>query len=230
MSYERILIVDDEAPIRLAVRKALEREGMSVAEADDGSAALRLLRQQKFDLLILDVMMRDISGYEVLQTMRSKGDNTPVMLLSGKSDEMDQVLGLGYGADYYLTKPFHITVLIQAAKAVMRRSQIYSQRVPTEIRVGPFTVNMLRMECLKNGEPIGFTGREIMLFRFLMEHPGQVFTKEQLYNAVWGESIVDDNTITVYVKRIRSKIEEDPRNPKYLKTIRGIGYMLEKNV
>ena len=147
---EKVLIVDDEAPIRLAVRKALEKENMCVTEAADGMGALELLSRYKYHLLILDVMMKDVSGYEVLQKMRSKGDNTPVMMLSGKSEEMDQV---------------------------------YS-------------------------------------------HNNQ---KEQLYCAVWGESIVDDNTITVYVKRIRNKIEDDPKNPKYLKTIRGIGYILEKD-
>lgn len=226
---EKILIVDDEAPIRLAVRKALEKENMSVTEVSDGSGAIELLKNYKYDLVILDVMMKDISGYDVLQKMRSKGDNTPVMMLSGKSDEMDLVLGLGFGADYYLTKPFHVTVLIQAAKALMRRNQIYSQNNQSEIRLGPFTVDVLRMECLKNGKSLNFTGRETMLFRFLMENPGQVFTKEQLYSAVWGDSIVDDNTITVYVKRIRNKIESDPKNPKYLKTVRGIGYVLEKD-
>ena len=226
---EKILIVDDEAPIRLAVRKALEKENMSVTEVSDGSGAIELLKNYKYDLVILDVMMKDISGYDVLQKMRSKGDNTPVMMLSGKSDEMDLVLGLGFGADYYLTKPFHVTVLIQAAKALMRRNQIYNQNNKTEIRLGPFTVDVLRMECLKDGKSLNFTGRETMLFRFLMENPGQVFTKEQLYSAVWGDSIVDDNTITVYVKRIRNKIESDPKNPKYLKTVRGIGYVLEKD-
>ena len=171
MNTEEILMVDDERAIRLAVRTALTREGMHVTEAADGSTALDLLKQKHFDLVILDVMMENVSGYQVLQTMRAWGDHTPVMMLSGKSDEMDQVLGLGFGADSYLTKPFHTSVLIQTAKALIRRNQIYSQ--------------------------------------------------------VWNEAVVDDNTITVYIKRIRSKIEENPKEPKYLKTIRGIGYMLE---
>ena len=136
--------------------------------------------------------------------------------------------GLGFGADSYLTKPFHTAILIQTAKALIRRSQIYSQGASgdTGIRKGPFTVDTLKMECLKNGEPLNFTAREMTLFRFLMEHPGQVFTKEQLYTQVWNEAVVDDNTITVYVKRIRNKIEDDPKQPRYLKTVRGIGYML----
>lgn len=223
----KVLMVDDEQAIRLAVRMALLREGMEVTEAADGAEALELLRREKFQLVILDVMMEHVGGYEVLQTMRANGDHTPVMMLSGKSDEMDQVLGLGFGADSYLTKPFHTAVLIQTAKALLRRSQVYSQESnDANLRRGPFMFDLFKLECLKDGKPLNFTAREQALFRFLMEHPGQVFTKEQLYTQVWNEAVVDDNTITVYVKRIRNKIEEDPKAPKYLKTVRGIGYVL----
>ena len=227
MNAEEILVVDDERAIRLAIRTALAREGMHVTEASDGDEALELLQKQHFHLVILDVMMERVGGYQVLQSMRASGDNTPVMMLSGKSDEMDQVLGLGFGADSYLTKPFHIAVLIQTVKALIRRSQIYSQMAPSAIQRGPFTVDTVKMECLRNGKPLNFTVREQALFRFLMENPGQVFTKAQLYMQVWNEAIVDDNTITVYVKRIRDKIEDDPKNPDYLKTVRGIGYKMD---
>ena len=125
----RVLLVDDEQAIRLAIRMALRREGMDVTEASDGLEALALLKKEKYQLVILDVMMERVGGYEVLQQMRAAGDHTPVMMLSGKSDEMDQVLGLGFGADSYLTKPFHTAVLIQTAKALIRRSQVYSQEV-----------------------------------------------------------------------------------------------------
>ena len=131
MGNEEILIVDDEESIRTAIRLAFNRENMHVTEAMDGSQALDLLRQRSFSLVILDVMMQNIGGYQVLQTMRANGDHTPVMMLSGKSDEMDQVLGLGYGADSYLTKPFRISVLIQTAKALIRRNQMVITRVLT---------------------------------------------------------------------------------------------------
>lgn len=225
---DEVLVVDDDAAVRMAIRTALQREGMRVTEAGDGVKALELLRRGRFSLMILDIMMPDISGYEVIQSMRGREDHTPVMMLSGKTDEVDQALGLGFGADYYLTKPFHVAVLIQAAKALIRRSRVYNQSEAPELRLGPFSVDTLKMECLKNGQPLNFTGRELTLFRFLMENPGQVFTKEQLYSHVWHESIVDDNTVTVYVKRIRDKIEDDPRNPRFLKTIRGIGYKLDR--
>lgn len=227
MRAEEILVVDDERAIRLAIRTALQREGMVVTEASDGRDALQLLQNQQFQLVILDVMMEDVGGYQVLQTMRANGDHTPVMMLSGKSDDMDQVLGLGMGADAYLSKPFHPSILIQNAKALIRRSRDYNQTAATALQRGPFTVDLVRMECLKDGRSLEFTSRELSLFRFLMANAGQVFTKEQLYRQVWNEDVVDDNTIVVYIKRIRNKIEDDPKVPQYLRTVRGIGYKLE---
>lgn len=230
MANENILVVDDEISIRMAIRTALKREGMRVTEASDGSIALKLLKEQKFSLIILDVMMENVGGYEVLQQMRGANDMTPVLMLSGKSDENDQMTGLLYGADSYITKPFHTALLIQNVKALIRRSQIYAQANADQTKTGPFTVDTLKMECLKDGEPLDFTGRETALFRFFMEHPGEVFTKEQLYRQIWDDSgaVVDENTVTVYVKRIRSKIEADPKNPVYLKTVRGVGYRFDQ--
>ena len=227
MSMEEILIVDDEAPIRMALKAAFRKEGIITAEAPDGVKALEMLKKNKYQLIILDVMMPGKGGYEVLQEMRASGNNTPVLMLSGKDDEMNQVLGLGFGADSYLTKPFHTSVLIQTAKALIRRSQVYSRDKATELRVGPFRMDLLKMECYKDGELLVFTGRELALFRFLLDHPGQVFSKEQLYRQIWNDAVVDDNTITVYIKRIRAKIEKDPKNPEYLKTVRGIGYRMD---
>ncbi|ETP71678.1 response regulator (CheY receiver domain and winged-helix DNA-binding domain-containing protein) [Lachnospiraceae bacterium JC7] len=230
MANENILVVDDEAAIRLAVRVALKREGMRVTEAADGKDAIELLDNQKFSLVILDVMMQEIGGYEVLQHMRERNDMTPVLMLSGKTDEADQVMGLDYGADSYLTKPFHTALLIQNIKALIRRTQVYANAGSDQVKSGRFSVDTLKMECQKDGERLDFTGRETMLFRYFMEHPGEVFTKEQLYRQVWDDSgaVVDENTVTVYVKRIRSKIEEDPKNPVYLKTVRGVGYRFDQ--
>ena len=224
---EEILIVDDEMPIRMALKTAFRKEGISTAEAADGIKALEMLKKNTYQLVILDVMMPGKGGYEVLQEMRASGNNTPVLMLSGKDDEMNQVLGLGYGADSYLTKPFHTSVLIQTARALIRRSQVYSRDKASELRVGPFRMDLLKMECYKDGELIMFTGRELRLFRFLLENPGQVFSKEQLYRQIWNDAVVDDNTITVYIKRIRAKTEADPKQPVYLKTVRGIGYIMD---
>lgn len=228
MSGKKILVVDDDKAIRLALKSAFLREGMEIADADGGCAALDRLSQSRFDLIVLDVMMQDMDGFTLLQKLRAKGDMTPVLMLSGKDQEMDQVLGLGLGADDYLTKPFHLPVLIQKVKALIRRNEVYSRSAAAaELSVGPFSFDLLKLECYKNGVLVNFTAREKALFRFFMENPGRVFTKEQLYRCVWNDNVVDDNTIMVYVKRLREKLEDDPRNPRYIKTIRGIGYLLE---
>ncbi len=225
MASKKVLIVDDELAIRVALRTAFSRENMEVSEASCGTEALALLKKREFDLIVLDVMMEDIDGFTVVQKLRADNIMTPVLMLSGKQEEMDQVLGLGLGADDYLTKPFHLSVLIQKAKALIRRNSVYSPQKQSGILVGPFRFDTMKLECYKDGRRLNLTARELVLFRFFLEHPGQVFTKEQLYHQVWNENLVDDNTIMVYIKRIREKIEDDSKKPAYLKTVRGIGYI-----
>lgn len=225
MANEKILVVDDELPVRMALRTAFTREGMQVQEASGGAEAMSCLSSQTFDLIVLDIMMQDMDGYAILQKLRAEGNLTPVLMLSGRQEEMDQVLGLGLGADDYLTKPFHLSVLIQKVKALIRRNSIYSQQKQNVIAAGPFRFDLMKLECYKNGGLLNFTARELSLFRFLMEHPGQVFTREQLYRQVWNENVVDDNTIMVYIRRIREKIEDDSSRPVYIRTVRGIGYI-----
>ncbi len=225
MANEKILIVDDELTVRLALKTAFIREGMQTDEASCGKDGLKRIGEQTYDLIVLDVMMQDMDGYAILQKLRADGIMTPVLMLSGKNEEMDQVLGLGLGADDYLTKPFHLSVLIQKVKALIRRNSVYSHQRQNTVDVGPFSFDLMKLECSKNGKLLNFTARELALFRFFMEHPGQVFTKEQLYRQVWNEQVVDDNTIMVYIKRIREKIEENGSRPVYLKTVRGIGYI-----
>lgn len=231
MAGEKILIADDERHIRTALKMAFLREGMKVTEASCGKETLDQLHRSSFDLLILDIMMEDMDGFSILTRLRSEGDMTPVLILSGKKEDTDQVLGLGLGADDYLTKPFHLPVLIQKVKALIRRNQVYSQEKSLNcISYGPFTLNLLKLECYKNQTFVPFTPKEFLLFRFFLEHPGQVFTKKQIYQQVWSENVVDDNTVMVFMKRVRSKIEDDPKNPVFLRTIRGIGYVFGEHV
>lgn len=225
MANERILVVDDDRAIRLALKAAFQREKMTIVEANSGRKALELLEKEPFHLVILDIMMQDLDGFSTLQSLRYSGNHTPVLILSGRSEDVDQVLGLGLGADDYLTKPFHVAVLIQKAKALIRRSTVYNAAQSNLLVIPPFRFDPVRLECTKGGEPLSFTARELALFRFLMEHPGQVYSKEQLYRQVWNENVVDDNTITVYMKRIREKIEADVKNPRYIRTVRGVGYV-----
>lgn len=172
MAKEKILVVDDELSVRLALRTAFIREGMEVTEASGGYEAMNTLEKEQFDLIVLDVMMSDMDGYSILQRLRGKGDMTPVLMLSGRQEDVDQVLGLGMGADDYLTKPFRLPVLIQKVKALIRRNRIYSQSHMNEISVGPFRFDLMKLECSKDGQALNFTARELLLFRFFMEHPG----------------------------------------------------------
>lgn len=226
MGGEKILVADDEKAIRLALRAAFHREGMKCTEVSGGIEALEQMKQHHFDLLVLDIMMEDMDGFSVLQRLRAEGDMTPVLILSGRQEEVDQVLGLGLGADDYLTKPFHVSVLTQKVKALIRRNQIYSQKnAGNQLVNGPFRLDLLKLECYKNDQLIPFTPKELVIFRFFLEHPGQVFTKKQIYEQIWSENIVDDNTVMVFMQRIRSKIEENPKNPVFIRTVRGIGYI-----
>lgn len=227
MAREKLLVVDDDPAVRMALRTAFAREGMEVEEAAGGAEALERLSVHTFDLIVLDVMLEDMDGYAVLSRLRSGNILTPVLMLSGRQDETDQVLGLGLGADDYLTKPFKLSVLIQKVKAMIRRSSVYNQNRPSSLSVGDFTFDLLKLECKKRGVPLNFTARELALFRFFMEHPGQVFTKEQLYRQVWDEAVVDDNTIMVYIRRLREKVEDNVASPAYIRTIRGIGYRFD---
>ena len=227
MANEKLLIVDDELAIRMALKTAFTREGMTVLEASCGADALDLIKSQEFDLIVLDIMMADIDGYAILQRLRADNIMTPVLMLSGRQEETDQVLGLGLGADDYLTKPFHLSVLIQKAKALIRRNSVYSHQKTNVITVGPFRFDTMKLECSKNGVMLNLTARELVLFRFFLENPGRTFTKEQIYRQVWNENVVDDNTIMVYIKRLREKIEDNSKKPVYLKTIRGIGYVFD---
>ena len=229
MSNEKILVVDDDNSIRMALRTAFAREGMQVKEAGGGTQALAMIQEEPFDLIVLDIMMQDIDGYTILQRLRADHILTPVLMLSGKQEEVDQVLGLGLGADDYLTKPFHLSVLTQKVKALIRRSSVYNQGKQNLLTCGAFTFDLMKLEAYKNGVLLPFTARELLLFHFFIEHPGQVFTKEQIYRQVWNEAVVDDNTIMVYIRRLREKIEADSRNPRYIKTIRGIGYRFDGN-
>jgi len=229
MPGEHILVVDDEKSIQKAVKSVYKTENMDVTAVSGGKEALALLKQNNYDLILLDILMPDMDGFEVIRTLRSQQIYTPVILLSGKSEEYNKVLGLGLGADDYITKPFSSALLISKSKALMRRNRIYSNKSDKNLISGPFSFNPLNFCAYKDGKELSLTAKELCLFKYFLENPGRVFTKEQLYRQIWQHSIIDDNTIMVYIKRIRSKIEDNPRQPKYLKTIWGLGYRFDCN-
>jgi len=224
-----ILIADDESDIRNLIKISLEENGYTVLTAQNGKEAWHILTTQEVHLAILDVMMPVMDGFNLLRKIREHS-TIPVIFLTARADDMDKVLGLGLGADDYLAKPFSIAELVARVGAQLRRNNEYlspKEKSNTSITYGNLTIDKEKCCVFKDGELIELGAKEYKLLLHFMEHPEKVFTKKQLYDAVWDEEYYfDDNTVMVHISRIRNRIEDDPQKPKYLKTIRGIGYKL----
>ncbi|WP_089610990.1 response regulator transcription factor [Dehalobacterium formicoaceticum] len=225
----KILIADDEIDIRNLIKISLEENGYTVLAAQNGKEAWDILTAQDIDLAILDVMMPVMDGFNLLRKIREHS-TIPVIFLTARTDDMDKVLGLGLGADDYLGKPFSVAELIARVRALLRRSNEYlspKEQTAAAITYGHLSIDKEKCCVFKDGNPIEFGAKEYKLLLYFMENPERVFTKRQLYQAVWDEEFYyDGNTVMVHISRIRSRIEDDPHKPKYLKTIRGIGYKL----
>ena len=224
-----ILIADDETDIRNLVKITLEENGYTVLTAQNGKDAWDILRTQDVNLVILDVMMPVMDGFNLLLKIREYS-TIPVIFLTARTDDMDKVLGLGLGADDYLTKPFSIAELVARVGAQLRRNNEYltpKEKTKTIITYRNLSIDKEKCCAFKDGELIELGALEYKLLLHFMENPERVFTKRQLYHAVWEEEYYfDDNTVMVHISRIRNRIEDKPQEPKYLKTIRGIGYKL----
>ena len=224
-----ILIADDEPDIRNLIKISLEENGYTALTAQNGKEAWEILTGQDVHLAILDVMMPLMDGFNLLRKIRETS-TVPVIFLTARTDDMDKVLGLGLGADDYLAKPFSIVELMARVGAQLRRSNDYQRpgdKAAAVITYGDLAIDKEKCCAFKNGEPIQLGAKEYRLLLHFMENPERVFTKRQLYQAVWDEEYYfDDNTVMVHISRIRSRIEADPQKPRYLKTIRGIGYKL----
>ena len=227
MAYT-ILVADDEMEIRELLRLYLEKDGYQVLEAADGRSALSLLETEEIDMALLDIMMPEVDGYHVLKKLR-ENNNMPVMILSAKNQDADKILGLDLGADDYLAKPFNPMEAVARINSNIRR--FYSLGAEGR-KVRQLEVKDLRLdteECVvyRNGQSIDLTSVEYKMLRMFMENPGKVFTKQQLYENVWGEEYaIADNNIMVSISRLRAKLSED--GSAYIKTIRGLGYRMEK--
>lgn len=220
-----ILIAEDDADIREVLRLYLEGEGFTVAEAADGDTALRLALSSSPDAAILDVMMPGMNGYELTRALRRLSE-IPILILSAKSEDNDKILGLNLGADDYIAKPFNPMEVVARVKAHLRRAGNVRRDLLT---VGELTLDTAAMQLYKKGVQIPLTPTEYKILAQLMRSPGRIFTKVQLYEGIAGEFFEsNDNTMMVHISKLREKIEDDPKNPRHIITIRGLGYKIER--
>lgn len=220
---ETILVADDEANIRELVTLYLEKEGFSVITASDGQAALSCARERSPDLLVLDLMMPKLSGYEVCRELRRDSD-IPILMLTARSEDVDRIVGLELGADDYLGKPFHPRELTARVKAILRRSGSAHQRARSSVKVGPLQIDWQRHEATLAGETLQLRNKEFDLLRQLAEHEGLVLSREQLLESVWGyEYFGETRTVDVHVNQLRRKLTTDAIT---IETVRGVGYKL----
>lgn len=227
---EDILVVDDEASVVEVVSLYLKREGFKVRQARTGRAALEAVKEKVPALLILDVMLPELNGLEILRQLRHGNPKPPpIILLTARGQEIDRIYGLEMGADDYVTKPFSPAELVARVKAVIRRT--YGNQTQTEkeiLRFAQLTINPLTRQLTVRGEEIELTATEFNLLLFLAQHPRQVFTRDQLLEHVWGFSeYVDPSTVTVHIRRLREKVEEDASHPVWLLTMWGVGYKFD---
>lgn len=222
---DKILIVDDDPAIRKLLEKVMHSNDMETTTADSGEKALRLLAEHTYDLILMDVTLGDMEGFEVIKRLRGQGIKTPVIIVSGRNEDYDSLYGLSIGADDYITKPFRPVVLGAKVKALIRRNRDLILDKPDQLECGPFTYDYGTMRFYKDGEELILSTREAALFLLFLQNPGQVFTKDMIYEKIWGTSVaVDDNAIMVYINRLRGKIETDRQKPVHIVTVRGLGY------
>ena len=224
---KRVLIVEDEKNIVDIIRFNLTRENFEVLEAYDGEAGLALARAEKPDLILLDVMMPKMMGFDVCKALRDEGDNVPVIILTAREEEEDKILGLEIGADDYITKPFSMRELIARVRANIRRTAMSAPAAEQGMSAGgALTINTENNQVYKHGAALELTQREYELLTFLASHPDKVFSRVDLMEQVWNYGYVGDDarTVDVTVRRLREKIEDDPANPTLILTRRGVGY------
>jgi phosphate regulon transcriptional regulator PhoB len=227
---KHILVVDDEADLVELVSYNLRKEGFIVESASDGESALKIIKNGKYDLLILDLMLPGIQGIELCRIVRNdpKNSGLPIIMLTAKGEEIDRIVGLEMGADDYITKPFSPRELVARVKAVLRR---VTEKPVTEkiMKIGDIEIDTERYTVSVKGEAIKLSATEYKLLLFLAERRGKVFSRGQLLDAVWrDEAFVEPRTVDVHIRRLRSNIEADPAKPRYIKTLRGIGYLFNE--
>ncbi len=223
---KRVLVVDDEKLIVKGIRFSLEQEGMQVDCAYDGQEALNMIKENLYDVILLDVMLPKFNGYEVCQQVREFSD-VPIIMVTAKDDDMDKILGLEYGADDYITKPFNILEVKARIKAIMRRSG-KKEKEAKEATYGELTIDCNSRRVYVSGEEVNLTAKEFDVLELLVFHPNKVYDRDALLDLVWGRDYPGDaRTVDVHIRRLREKIEKNPSEPKYVHTKWGVGYYFE---
>ena len=228
-----ILIVEDDTGIRDGIEIYLKTQDYQVFKAKDGIEGLEIIRDQKIHLAIIDVMMPRMDGIRMVEELRKEYD-FPVIMLSANSEEVDKIMGLNMGADDYVTKPFQPMELLARVNSQLRRYTRYANSLENKegsgnvLVVGGLELNEDTIEVRVDGEPVKMTPMEFKILHLLMKHPGRVFSADEIYERVWNEEAISTDTVMVHVRHIREKIEINPKEPKYLKVVWGIGYKIEK--
>jgi DNA-binding response OmpR family regulator len=223
-----ILVVDDEPTLRETLAEALDADGFQVVTAADGREALARFREHRPDLVVLDLMLPELSGIEVCRIIRQES-GIPILMLTAKSSELDKVLGLELGADDYVTKPFSLRELTARIRALLRRTEQRAAEGLATVGIGDLTVDLAGHRVLRNGAQVALKPRVFELLAFLVRHPGQVFSREQLLEQVWGYDYAGETrTVDVHVHWLRTAIEPDPASPTVIQTVRGVGYVFRR--
>lgn len=228
----KILVVDDEVSIVKLLQFNLEKSGYEVMTAFDGMQALDMVKSEQPDFIILDLMLPKMDGMDVCKTLRQEKILTPILMLTAKDDELDKIIGLELGADDYLTKPFSPREVIARVKAILRRIQVTPEAAASPehlvIAMGEIRIYPEKYEVYRQDTKVELTPKEFELLLYLANHQGRVLTRDQLLNAVWNYDFIGDSRIVdVHVSHLREKLEDDTKNPRYIKTVRGLGYKLE---
>ena len=219
---DTVLIVDDDKAVQTMLYKVIRSNGLSADLASGGQEALSLAEERKYDLILLDINMHGMDGFEVIQRLRSRGVKTPIIIVSGRQEDYDTLYGLDIGADDYVTKPFNPIVLGAKVKALIRRSK--GELGAAVIAAGPFRYNTSTLRFYKDDREISLSSKENAIMKLFIDNVNRIFSKDMIYDLIWGEAIIDENAIMVYINRLRQKIEDDPSSPKYIQTVRGLGY------
>jgi two-component system alkaline phosphatase synthesis response regulator PhoP len=224
---KKILIVEDDPGIQLSIKDEFESEGYDVLASDDGENGLRMIMEKKPDLVILDIMLPGLDGYEVCKRLRKEGNNTPVIMLTVKDKEIDKVLGLEFGADDYVTKPFSLRELLARVRSIFRRIETSSAAIQTYF-IGDTEFDFKKYEARKKGQKVEYTPLELQMLQLLVQRNGEVLTRDDFLDLIWGEynTVVTSRTVDSHIANIRKKLEDDPSDPRFITSIRGVGYKL----